>query len=217
MMKSSGGCVFIAYDPQDGAEAQALAGHLENAGFGTWLAGRDLTAIAPEQAYAAIRSAASQSASFLLVLSGRPVDLNMLGDLTQIADAAGKPIYPVRMGAEAQVPGFPALARAKAWIDASGPARDQELARLVAELGAVIPRQAAAPVPSFAGASQWAQPAGVAPAPGQQPTHYGSAPSHVGPATGWESVQQSIGFRILMIVLACIMILTGLMRIASAF
>jgi hypothetical protein len=216
MIKSSGGCVFIAYDPQDGAEAQALAGHLENAGFGTWLAGRDAGATAPEQAYAAVRSAASQSASFLLVLSGRPVDLNLLGDLTQIADAAGKPIFPIRIGGQAQVPGFPALARAKAWIDASGPAREQELARLVAELGAVAPRRPAAPAQQSEPANHWGQPGG-APTPAQQPTHYGSAPPHSGPTTGWASFQQSSGFRVMMIIFGCLIILTGLSRIASAF
>lgn len=191
MIHPGDGRVFIAYDPQDAGEAQALSDRLEQAGFPVWLAGRDTAPGSPEQAYATVRSAASGSACLLLVLSGRPVDLDMLGDLTQRADAAGKPVFPVRVAPEAQVPGFPALARAKAWIDASGPAAEQGYATLVAELRALAPSRSApqqAPVPPVAAAQ---------PYPANPPPHYSAPPAAApAPAHGyadWSSVEVQPG------------------------
>ena len=205
------GRVFIAYDLQDAVEAQGICARLEQAGFAVWLAQRDAAASTAEQAYAMVRSAAAQCACVVLVLSGRPVNIAMLADFTQLADSAGKPIIPIRVAAQAQVPGFPALARAKAWIDASGPAAEQELARLVAELGALVPRHAPTPpqpqwsppppAQAMAGAPQAVPAPPVAAAQHYQPAaaspHYPAAPPAAAqaPAYGqdWNSLQVQPG------------------------
>jgi len=194
------GRIFIAYDLQDAVEAQGLCARLEQAGFGVWLAQRDAAAGTAEQAYAMVRSAAAQCACLVLVLSGRPVNITMLGDFAQLADSAGKPIIPIRVGAQAQVPNFPALARAKAWIDASGAAAEQELARLIAELGALAPRHVRAPQQA---APQWAPEPAPAVAAAQTyqlappPPHLPPAPPAAAPAPAygqdWSSVQVQPG------------------------
>jgi hypothetical protein len=188
MTDSADGRIFIAYDPQDSREAQELSASLEQAGFWVWVAGRDAAASTGEEAYAAMRSAAARCACSVLVLSGRAVNMGMLGDLTHLADQAGKPIFPIRVGPLAQVPNFPALARAKAWIDASGPAAGQELSRLTAELTALAPRRVPPssqhpsqpqpqPQPAPAPAVAAVLPAAAAPPPAQP----GAVPSYAAP------------------------------------
>ena len=151
-MKPSDGCVFIAYDSQDAEDAQALAATFEQRGVAVWLPGRDGDPAAAAQA------AAGRCAAFALVLSGRPVDLSALGELTRIADAAGRPIYPVRTSDAATVPDFPALARARGWVDATGAQRDENLARFAAELQAIAPARSSAPA-----APSWPSPSAAQP------------------------------------------------------
>lgn len=177
------GRMFIAYDPQDAREAQDLCDRLEQAGFGVWLPGRDSGAGSAEQVYGAVRSAAERCAGLVLVLSGRPVDMGMLSELTRIADAAGRPVFPIRVAAQAQVPDFPALARAKAWIDLSGPAAGQELGRLIAELRALTPPQAPAPPPQAA----------PTPWPQQQPVAAPAAPLPADGHADWSSLDVQPG------------------------
>jgi hypothetical protein len=191
------GRVFIAYDPQDAREAHDLCARLEQAGFAAWLPGRDGAGGTAEQVYAAVRAAAERSACLLLVLSGRPVDMAMLGDLTQRADAAGRPVFPIRVGPEAQVPDFPALARAKAWIDVSGPAAEQERARLAAELAAFAQRHAPAPVQQAA-QPPWPPAAAVMPFPAAAPQPDYPAPPAAAPAPAygnadWNSLEVQPG------------------------
>lgn len=203
-MHPSDGRVFIAYDPQDSLEASGLCARLEQAGFAVWLAGRDSAGGTAEQAYAAVRSAAARSACLLLILSGRPVNMAMLGDLTQLADSAGRPIIPVRVGQQAQVPDFPPLARARAWIDGCGPAAEQEFARLASELSALAPR-VAPPPPAPAPQPQWSPPAAppqpqsspaAAPPPAQPVQHYPAthpAPPSAAGHGDWNSVEVQPG------------------------
>lgn len=182
MTQASDGRIFIAYDSHDIAEAQQLCARLEQAGFSVWVAGRDAAAGTPEQAHEAVRSAAARCACFLLLLSGRAVDMRMLGDLTHIADSAGRPVFPIRVALEAQVPDFPALARARAWIDICSPAVDQEYARLTAELAAVAPRH-------FPTASQQGAQAFQATQP--PPHHYHPARPALAPQPGYGHVDWS--------------------------
>ncbi|HEY0014119.1 MAG TPA: TIR domain-containing protein [Allosphingosinicella sp.] len=174
--KQSDGCVFVAHDPEDAHDAQALAAVLERAGLNVWVSGRDGGDPGDPGHAAALHAAASRCASFVLPVGGRPLHPQPLGDLTQMAEAAGKPIYPVRVSEQAAAPPFPALARARAWIDATGPQREENLSRFAAELrqlrpqaqapaAAGFPPQHSASSPPAAAHSHWAASAPPAPAP----------------------------------------------------
>ena len=202
MVKASDGCAFIAFDWQDSGEAQALTAALERAGVAVWASGRDMAPAGDQAQYVAgLAAAASRAAAFVLLVGSRPADPQALAEQTRIADATGKPIYPVRIHEQASAPDFPALARARSWIDATGPRRDKELARLATELRAFAPQAAAAPGGAWAGLPA----AGMSPG-APAPAFHGSR----------GAAQQSPGLRILMIVAGVIMILGGLARILSS-
>ena len=201
MVKPSDGCAFIAFDWQDSGEAQALTAALERAGVAVWASGRDMAPAGDQAQYSAgLAAAASRAAAFVLLVGPRPADPQALAEQTRIADATGKPIYPVRIHEQASAPDFPALAKARTWIDATGQRRDQEIARLAAELRAFTPQPAAAPAGAWAGVPA----SGMAPI-SPAPTFGGRRPA-----------QQSPGLRILMIVAGVVMILGGLARILSS-
>ncbi|HEX9933257.1 MAG TPA: TIR domain-containing protein [Allosphingosinicella sp.] len=185
--KQSDNCVFVAHDPEDAQDAHALVMALEQAGLSVWVGARDADPTSPGYA-AELQSAAGRCASFVLPVGSRPLNAQPLGELTRIAAAAGRPIYPVRVSEHAAPPPFPALAGAKAWIDATGPQRDENLRRLAAELQSLPP-----PPPTPYGA---AQPAAASAAWSTQP----AAPSG--------------GKRILLVVAGVIMVLAGLAQIA---
>jgi hypothetical protein len=115
--------------------------------------------------------------------------MGMLADLTYVADAAGRPLYPIRVAPQAQVPDFPALARARAWIDMCSPAADQEFARLAAELTAVAP-QSYNPQPAQTLSAASAQPfQAPLPPPHYHPAQAATAPQPAYGDAGWRSVE----------------------------
>lgn len=189
-MKPSEGCVFIAYDLKDADEAEQLAAALEAKGVDVWLGWRDKRTVRDASDYAEqLREAAGNCGALLLLLTGRKVDLEELGELTQRAYAADKPIYPVRTSETAEVPDFPALLRARAVVDAHGDDREAALDRLAGELGggsgageAASEPEPEQPSEAAPAAPSWPS-AGEAPAPPAWPTP--PAPAPAPPAPAW--------------------------------
>jgi hypothetical protein len=148
----------------------------------------------------------------VLLLSGRQVDLPALGELCRTAEAAGKPIYPVRVAEQAFVPDFPALQRAKSWIDATGAKRDAELARLADDLQPLARPGPAAAAPTWQAAapasSNWQAPAA--------PTSNWQTPAQPAWGTSGKRIGQPLWMTILFFVLAIIMVISGLARIFRA-
>ena len=207
MTKASDGCIFIACDWQDLAEGAEVTSMLEAKGLSVWAGPRDAGTGDPAQYAAATRDAATRCSAFVLLLSGRPVDLAALGELTCLAEAAGKPIYPVRVTEQAFVPDFPSLQRAKSWIDATGSRREAELGRLAAELQSAA-RPVAAP----------AAPAWQAPAPSAAAWQAPAAPAQASAwnRAGGQRAGQPKWMSALWLVVAIILLLGGVARIFSA-
>jgi hypothetical protein len=231
MTKASDGCVFIACDWQDLREAEQVTGALEQKGLSVWAGPRDAGTSDPAAYAAAARHAATRCSAFVLLLSGRQVDLAALSELCRTAEAAARPIYPVRVTEQAFVPDFPALQRAKSWIDATGAKRDAELARLAAELqplaapapSPAVPSWQAAPAAPSPASPNWQAPASAspnwqAPAPAspnwQAPAEPRQAPQAWG--TGGRRAGQPLWMTIKFIVVGIVLILSGLARMFRA-
>jgi hypothetical protein len=185
-VKPSEGSAFIAYDLKDADEAENLAAALEAQGVDVWLGWRDKRTIRDATDYAAqLREAAADCGTLLLLLTGRKVDMEELGELTQLAYAADKPIYLVRTSENAEVPDFPALLRAEGVVDAFGGDRDAALGRLAGRLGGTGSGAAQAEAGESAGQQASAETEAPAPAAPGWPTPPASPPAAPPTQSGW--------------------------------
>lgn len=116
------GQVFVCDGSDAWDDAQSLTAFLERRGLRVWLGWRDKGEIFhPADYFDARAEAARRCGAFVLLLSAEPADVRDLRDLTGLAHAHGKPIFPVLVSERAPLTEFAEVMGDRPWTSTYGP------------------------------------------------------------------------------------------------